>query len=86
MGMKPRWRKWRWVTRNSEAHQMVVLIWDCAEQPHLVYGHWHTKSCMSQRVTVCVDEFKDLFGVVPEPGECMKVRFYPAAMLEVFCE
>lgn len=85
MGMKPRGRRhWRWVTRRRvlTAFGETVQIWDCVERPHMTDNYWTAMGGM--HAAVCAAEFKEVFGVVPEPGQCMRVEFGPALVLEAF--
>jgi hypothetical protein len=67
-------RNWRWVTRDADHDADLVVIRHDPETPtywpkgkfYEVIGPMHE---------VCADEFLDLFGFVPEPGQCLKVEF-----------
>ena len=87
MGMKPRGRRWRWVTRDGGAGDNRVRVWDSLERPRKswMFEEW----CWVKdagHTSVCADEFKKLFRVVPRRGQCLKVHFRSAQAGEVFDE
>lgn len=77
--MKKR-RTWRWVTRDNEndGDHDFLHIWESLAEP-VDYGEeggfCPVADDCDNSVVVCAVEFKDLFGFVPRPGQCLKVEF-----------
>ena len=70
MGMKPRRRRWRWVTRDLP-HKL--LIWELSVEPRADEGGYI--NCPgSAHFSIGVEEFKLLFGYV--------LPIYTAARIE----
>jgi hypothetical protein len=72
MGMKPRERRWRWVTRDY--NNTTVDIWSGPGKPWH-YGDQIYWNAECSRVCVCPNEFKKLFGFLPPIEEAIRVEF-----------
>ncbi len=78
MGMKPRKRLWRWVTREGRGD---ATIWPGTAQPELeeATDSWGGRRKWDQAgglpTFCCVEEFKAISGFIPKADSCQKVSF-----------
>ncbi len=86
MGMKPRKRLWRWITRNDESSD--VEVWSARKKPQkqicayeaynaggVVPPSWDVDDDAWGPMTICKEEFEKLFGELPPTDKPVKIEF-----------
>ncbi len=70
-------RKWKWVSRDIDGASLVD-IWSSVGKPQCRNGEYLQRS---GRSAIYADDFDQMFGICPKPGECLKVEFQGAKIL-----